>query len=380
MLFATTIHLNRFLQVCCCLTLLTASFGAVSSVRLKEMARIEGVRTNDIVGYGIVVGLAGTGDSPRSKATMQSIGNALEQFGVKLDRADITSRNVASVIVTGRLQPFAEVGDQVDVSVSSLGDARSLVGGTLLLTPLKASDDKVYVLAQGQVSVGGFTFDYNGNAVQKNHPTVGTIPNGGSVERPVTSQVVAQDGTLSVVLHEADFTTATRIAQALNKHKAYGTATALHAGKVSIKLPENLSSWVEAVSFIENVELVPDKVARVVVNERTGTVVAGGDVRIDDVTISHGNLRVVISTDYLISQPGGRGVSINNTGVRSLVVPDTEISVEEDSALALDLPAGTSIADLVTALRQIKTSTRDVITILQGIKGAGALHAQLVIQ
>jgi flagellar P-ring protein precursor FlgI len=364
------------------LILLITGLNSYGAIRLKELARIEGTRDNDIVGYGIVVGLAGTGDSSRSKATMQSITNTLAQFGINVEADDVSSRNVASVIVTAKLPPFSQPGDSIDVSVSSLGDARSLVGGTLLMTPLKAVNDKIYALAQGQVSVGGFKFDFNGNVVQKNHPTVGIIPSGASVERSTASEMVSADGNVNVILNSPDFTTANRVKQALNAHYGEPRATALHAGKIAIAVPEGDYDLVDMITTIENIELTPDQVAKVVINERTGTVVSGGNVRIDDVTISHGELKVIISTEYSVSQPdyGNFNRVGASPGVRSIVVPNTTIDVTETVAAAVDLPSGTSIADLVTALQQIKTSTRDVITILQGIKTAGALHAQLIIQ
>ena len=358
------------------------SDAATAATRLKELARLEGTRSNDIVGYGIVVGLAGTGDSMRSKATMQSVTNTLNQFGIRVPTDDVNSRNVAAVIITATLPPFSQPGDKIDVNVSSIGDARSLVGGTLLMAPLSAANNRVYALAQGQVSVGGFQFDYNGNLVQKNHPTVGMIPGGGSIEQGTEADLLSPDGTINILLDAPDFTTASRIKKALNEALGAPLASAVSAGKVAVKLPDDNSDLVDLITVIENVELTPDQVARVVINERTGTVISGGDVRLDDVTISHGELKVVISTDYLVSQPGQGNFNIGSVspGVRMVVVPDTDIQVSEDYAAAVDLPSGTSISDLVTSLRQIKTSTRDVITILQGIKRAGALHAQLIIQ
>ena len=376
-------HMFRVLALLLCLPAFgeAASGAAGGATRIKEVARIEGARDNDIVGYGIVVGLAGTGDTPRSKATMQSVTNALLQFGVKVPPEDINSRNVAAVIVTASLPPFSQPGDKLDANVSSMGDARSLVGGTLLMAPLRAANDRVYALAQGQISVGGFKFDYNGNVVQKNHPTVGMIPGGASVERSTADELVSAEGTVNILLDDPDFTTASRIKNAVNERFGPGRANAVHAGKVAISVPGS-TDVVDLITAIENLSITPDQVARVVINERTGTVVSGGDVRISDVTISHGEIKVVISTDYRVSQPYMGEVNIGGTapGVRTVVVPDTDIDVREGVAQAVDLPSGTSISDLVTALRQIKTSTRDVITILQGIKRAGALHAQLIIQ
>ncbi|MFT4826701.1 MAG: flagellar P-ring protein precursor FlgI [Cryomorphaceae bacterium] len=373
---------RRLITTLVALVALSMCLNSYSAIRLKELARIEGARDNDIVGYGIVVGLAGTGDSTRSKATMQSISNTLAQFGINISAEDVNSRNVASVIVTAKLPAFSQPGDAIDVNVSSLGDARSLVGGTLLMTPLKAVNDRVYALAQGQVSVGGFKFDFNGNVVQKNHPTVGMIPGGASVEQSTLANLVSPEGTINIILNSPDFTTANRVKQALNARLGDNSAAALHAGKIAVTVPPENFDLVEMITLIEGIELTPDQVAKVVINERTGTVVSGGNVRIDDVTISHGEIKVVISTEYNVSQPdfGGFNRIGSAPGVRTVVVPNTTIDVTETVAAAVDLPSGTSISDLVTALRQIKTSTRDVITILQGIKTAGALHAQLIIQ
>jgi flagellar P-ring protein FlgI len=368
--------------IAACLPLVLMVNQGHASTRLKDLARIEGARSNDLVGYGLVVGLAGTGDSPRSKATMQSVTNALLQFGVNVPSEDVNTRNVAAVVLTATLPPFSQPGDGIDVNVSSMGDARSLVGGTLLMAPMRAVNNVIYALAQGQISVGGFQFDYNGNVVQKNHPTVGMIPSGGSVERSTIDNLVSEQGTVNVLLSDPDFTTASRIKSAVNERLGTNQATALNAGKVVISLPEYGVDLVDFITMIENIELVPDRVARVVINERTGTVVSGGDVRISDVTISHGDIRLTISTSFQASQPRGVNVAIGGivSGGRTLLVPNTEIEVQETVATAIELPVGTSISELVGSLRQVKTSTRDVITILQGIKRAGALHAQLIIQ
>ena len=356
---------------------LVSSSLVMADVRLKELGRIEGVRDFDVTGYGLVVGLAGTGDSPRNKATQQSIKNTLIEFGVNVDIPDISSRNVASVIVTGKLSPFAQVGDKIDLSVSSIGDARSLVGGTLLLTPLKAVDNNVYALGQGQISVGGYKFDFNGNMIQKNHPTVGVVPAGATIEKPVANELVDGDGVITVVLNSPDFTTASRVEKALNKILTNAKAEAVNAGKIEIHTQGNVDV-VDLIAKVENTRLVPDKVAKVIINERTGTVVSGGDVVIDNVTISQGDLKVVIETDYEASQPSF--VYRTGDGVRSVVLPQSNIDVNEQVAGSIELPQGTTIGEMVTALRQIKTSTRDIITILQAIHKADALHAQLIIQ
>ena len=352
------------------------SMPSYSAVRLKELVRIEGMRENQLLGYGIVVGLAGSGDTARSKATLHSISNALQQFGVVVSEDQIRSRNVAAVMVTTSLPAFTSVGSHLDINVSSMGDARSLVGGTLLMTPLKAANNKTYALAQGPVSVGGFKYDVNGNLLQKNHPTVGRIPGGAIVEKDTVTDL-AKEGKITLVLHSPDFTTADRVAKTLEAQLAGVSANPVHAGKIEVTVDESLNV-VRVITKIESMLVEPDRSAVVVINERTGTVVSGGNVKLENITISHDNLKVVVSTDFLVSQPS----FVRNTGdaVSSVIVPDTELDVKESVAQAVDLPSGATIADLISALRQIKTSTRDVITILQAIKTAGALNAALIIQ
>lgn len=355
---------------------------ASEGIRLKDLGRIDGVRDNSLVGYGLVTGLAGTGDSRRSRATLQSVANMLREFGVIVQADMLNSRNVAAVTLTATLPPFGRPGDKLDINVSSLGDARSLLGGTLLLAPLYGPGKKIHALAQGQLSIGGFKYDLNGNVVQKNHPTAGTIPSGAIVEFGVSTRLVKGDGVIDILLFEPDFTTSSRISRTLNQEIGVDVAKAIDAGRIEIKL--TAAAREDLVSFlasIESIVVAPDQRARVVVNERTGTVVSGGDVKISKVTVSHGDLRVSIVTDFLVSQPGESGILVEpGLGVRTAVVPSTRIEVEEGGANTVSLPSGTSVADLVASLNKIKTSTRDIITILEGIKRAGALHAELLIQ
>jgi flagellar P-ring protein precursor FlgI len=364
------------------LALLGLSAHATDGVRLKELARVEGVRDNMLTGYGLVVGLSGSGDSPRNRATVQSLSNALAAFGVSVPPDALASRNVAAVIVTATLPPFAASGDRLDVQVSSAGDARSLTGGTLLLTPLYGADQALYATAQGALSVGGYSYDLFGNLVQKNHPTVAVVSGGALVERAVPTPLTDSNGTIAVLLNQPDFTTAQRVAVALGEALPGAKVKAEHAGRISVDAGDG--SIVELVSRIENVMISPDQLARVVINERTGTVVAGGDVRIGDVSISHGDLRLVVTTRFNVSQPSfpvafGR-VDLEGSDVRTVVVPETDIKVSEDEPSLVTLPSGTTVGDLVGALHRIKLSTRDVITILQAIKSAGALHGELVVQ
>ena len=359
--------------------LAVAGAARAEPVRLKNLGRLAGVRENALVGYGLVTGLAGTGDSPRSQATRQSIANMLARFDVVVDAADVQSRNVAAVMVTARLQAFARPGDPMDVVVTSIGDARSLVGGTLLMAPLKAADNKVYALAQGEVSVGGYRYDANGNQVQKNHPTVGTVAGGGTVEIGMT-----EDGAtpitqhLTFVLRDPDYTTAGRLAAAVNERVGHEVAQVRDAGGIDIAVPAEYQAGVAPfIVALETVSVEPDRLSRVVVNERTGTIVAGADVRIDHVVVSQGDLKVTVASENLVSQP--QFVSQTGAGVRTALVTNTRLEVDDRGGAVVDANKNT-VGDLVQALARLHVSTRDVISILQAIKTAGALRAELVVE
>lgn len=357
----------------------TSAAPATNTVRIKDVARVAGVRDNPLTGYGLVFGLSGSGDSQRNKATLQSIANTLRNFGVNADIGDLASRNVAGVIVTAKLPAFAEPGMQLDVQVASSGDARSLTGGTLMLAPLSGPDGRIYAIAQGAISVGGYQFEAITASVQKNHPTVGWIPSGATVEQSAPLRVSGDGRGLSILLNEPDFTTANGIARAIGAHVPGTSATAEHAGKVAVQFVQPPANLVAAISQIENVLVNPERRSRVVINERTGTVVAGGDVRLGRVSISHGDLRVEISTHYSVSQPEGLLIE-PRSGVRSVVVPESTIKTEEGIAPMVSVAEGATVADLISALRAIKLTTRDVIAVLQSIKTAGALDGELVIQ
>src|SRR6185312_5391336 len=349
-------------------------------VRLKDLARIDGVRDNMLVGYGIVTGLSGTGDSSKSVATLQSIANALEQFGVNVTVSELSPRNVAGVMVVATLPAFARPGDKLEVNVSSVGDARSLAGGTLLMMPLYGPDKEVYALAQGPLAVGGYRYGLNGNIIQRNLPTSATISEGAIVERNVSAKILRPGDQIDVLLADPDYTTASRVAAAVNASIGGQVAHAVDAGRIAVTVPgANQGGLVGFVARVEDTIVEPDQRARVVVNERTGTVVAGGDVRIAAVTVTHGNLQVSISTDYLVSQPDGAYYR-PGPGIATAVVPQTRVQAQEDNINVVTLPSGTSVADLVGALNRIKTNTRDVIAVLQSIKAAGALHAELILQ
>ncbi|KGB98456.1 flagellar basal body P-ring protein FlgI [Burkholderia cepacia] len=355
-----------------------AAHAATGDVRLKDLGRFLGWRDNMLVGYGIVSGLAGSGDTPRNQATRQAMSNMLSQFDLNVTQDQIQSRNVAMVMITAALPPTSNVGDKIDINVTSMGDARSLAGGTLIMTPLRGPDRKTYALAQGPVTVGGYRYDANGNLKQKNHPTVGVVPEGATVEVPVRADLVAQDGYLNFVLKNADATTAERIAQRINQSVGYGTARSIDAQTVHIRAPADPTSLNTYVARIEALAVAPDQGSRVVINERTGTVVAGGDTRISPITISHGDLRVTVATQYAASQP--EYVGIGGRGVRSLIIGNTDLSVEEPGqTVAASFPHG-SVGELVHALSKNHVSTRDVIAILEAIKAAGALHADIIVQ
>jgi len=353
---------------------------AGAAVRIKDLARFDGVREQPIIGYGLVVGLSGTGDSQRSVATLQSVSNMLREFGLTVPPYAVTSRNVAAVMVTADMPGTVRAGDRFDVNVAALGDARSLAGGTLLMTPLMANSKVAYAMAQGPLAVGGYKFEQRGTSAQKNFPTAGTIPEGAIAERTLAPDLVNGTGTLELLLDSPDYTTATRMAAAINTEVAFGTAAALDSGRVRVSLgTRDSAATVLMMARIESISVDPDLAARVVVNERTGTVVSGGDVYLSAVTVTQGDLKVSITERLAVSQPGGIFFG-GSDGVRTVAAPEATVRVHEDEAQAVSLRSGATIAELVEALRAIKVSSRDVISILQGIKRAGALHAELVIQ
>ena len=366
--------LFRIISLITCLCLLasgSALAAGYSSARLKDVAKVQGVRANQLMGYGLVVGLNGTGDSDKMKQTIQSIGNMMKDFGVVIDTNGLKPKNVAAVIVTATLPPFVREGDTIDITVSSMGDAKSIQGGTLLQTPLKAGNGNIYAVAMGAVSTGGFTAGKGSNNAQKNFPTVGTTPNGAIVERSVEDDTLAPNGVLSWSLNKADFTTASRIAQAINSQYG-GIAKAANPGRVDVTVPAYYrNNLVGFVSSLEELTVTPDNLAKVVVNERTGTIVMGGDVSVDTIAITQGGITVKIGKDYDVIQPPP--FSHGNT----VVLPDEDVDVEEQTASSIVLPATANINDIVGALNSVGATPRDIISILQAIKAAGALHAEL---
>ncbi len=367
--------------------LATASLDApaqAEDVRLKDLGRFLGWRDNSLVGYGVVVGLSGSGDTARSAMTRQALRNVLGRMGTDIAADQIQSRNAAVVMVTATLPPSANVGDKIDVTVSSIGDARSLVGGTLLMVPLLGADQKAYALAQGAIVVGGFRFDANLNVRQQNYPTAGILPSGGTVEAAVEANLVAPGGELIFILKEADTTTAARVAEAINSRIGVSAASVRTADSVRIDIRAAGRDAQRVIAAVETLTVRPDQQARVVINERSGTVVAGAGVQISSVVIAQGDIRVAVTIDNRASQPlgygGYGGNEYDSGGVRSLIVTNTRLDVSERPAdAAIRLP-NTTIADLVQGLRQAHVNTRGMIAILQALKAAGALYAEIIVQ
>jgi flagellar P-ring protein precursor FlgI len=342
---------------------------------LKDIATIEGVRSNQLWGYGIIAGLNGTGDSQQALFTVQSVLNMLKRQGLTLNvnPRQLQIKNVAAVGVSATLPAFARQGTRIDVQVSSLGDAKSLQGGTLLLTPLFAPDGQVYAVAQGALSLGGgFSTRAAGAAAQKSHPTVAVVPAGALVEREVPVDLGA-GGVLTVALHRPDFTTAGRAASAMNAVLGGATARPIDAGTIAVTLSDTSpEAAVAAATALEHVEVLPDTAARVVLNERTGTVIIGSAVRVRPVAIAHGSLNVTVKTDFGVSQPAPF------SGGETVVVPDTTLSVEEGARQNLVLlQSGVSLGDLVAGLNALGVTPQDLIAILQAVRTAGALEADL---
>ena len=365
------------LAIALTLTLVGAQVRA-DEVRVKDLGRFLGWRENALVGYGIVTGLAGSGDSPRSEATKQALRNALSRLGANVTLDQIQSRNVAAVVVTATLPPSANLGDRIDVTVSSVGDARSLVGGSLLMTPLMGPDQRPYALAQGALVVGGYRFDSNYNRQQKNYPASGSVPGGATVETAVASDLVGEGGALTFILKDADVTTAERIASGINGAVGPGVARVRDASAVVINASAANGDLYRLIARIEGVTISPDSLSRVVVNERSGTVVAGGSVRISSVVISQGDIRVSVKVDNQASQaPFFAGAG---SDARSLIVTNTKLDVTESKEDAVASFPNTTVADLVEGLSRVHVDTRGVISVLQAMKAAGALHADIIVQ
>ncbi len=346
---------------------------AETGTRLKQLASVEGVRENQLIGYGLVIGLAGTGDRRQTVFSAQSLTNMLERMGISVPPTAIQVKNTAAVMVTASLPPFAQPGSRIDVTVGAIGDASSLQGGLLLMTGLRAPDGQVYAVSQGPVVTGAFVAGTTGTKQVLNHPTVGRVPSGAIVERGAPA--VAIEGTVRLQLRNADFITATRIAAALNRALApqgAAIARAESAGLVEVSVPaEYASRTTEFIARLEDVRVEADRLAKVVVNERTGTIVMGKEVRILPVAILHGSLTVEIQTSYIVSQP-----EMLSPG-KTVVVPEVGVGVKEEKARNVVLKDGATVEELVRALASIGSTARDIIAILQNLRSAGALEAEL---
>lgn len=349
---------------------------ASGQARIKDIASVQGVRSNQLFGYGLVVGLEGTGDGSSSLFTVSSIVNMLRRHGINVPIDQTRVKNVAAVMVTADLPAFAKEGSPIDVTVSSLGDAKSLQGGTLLQTPLMAANGNVYAAAQGPLSIGGFNFEAGGSKVQKNHVNVGRIPHGGIVEREVPT-TLTDGGTMQITLREPDFTTASRMADAIRRQMPGVNALAMDAATVSVSLPANRQG--DTIGFlaqVETVRLTPDVQAKIVVNERTGTVVMGGNVRLAPGSIAHGAINIrVINTPKVVPSPPN---SINPPP--PLVVPQKDVEVKEHAAQFAPISATTTVTQLVSALNNLGVTPRDLISILQAMHAAGMIAAEIEVQ
>ena len=351
---------------------------ARADVRLKDIASIVGIRENQLTGYGLIMGLEGTGDKDRTIFTMQSMANMLKEYGLNIDPTKMKVKNVAAVLVMANLPPFAKPGDRIDVSVASIGDATNLQGGYLLMSPLKGADGQIYAVAQGAVSIGGFNYSAGGEGggatAQKNHTTVGRIPDGGIVENGVPLEFVDMDR-FYLSLKVPDFTTSARIAKSVNE-VYLGSASAVDAGSIEIVIPDRFQAADRITAFIESIESLrvnPDVKAKIVINERTGTIVAGGNVRISTVAVSHGNLHLTIRVSPQVSQPGAFG------GGETVVTSQAGVDVAEEQARLVVLEEGVSINEVSNALNTLGVTPRDMISIFQTMKEAGALQAELVL-
>jgi flagellar P-ring protein precursor FlgI len=349
------------------------AMGAAHAERIKDIASIQGVRVNQLIGYGLVVGLDGTGDqTTQTPFTVQSITNMLTQMGVNLPPGtNMQLKNVAAVMVTADLPPFSQAGQGIDITVSSIGNAKSLRGGTLVMTPLKGADGLVYAMAQGSLIVSGAGASANGNQVQINHLSVGRIPSGATVERSVAT-ALGGSGSINLELRQSDFTTASRVVEAVNTRFGEGTARALNGRVIQVKTPVGESERVSFLGAIESLDINPAQaMAKVIINARTGSVVMNRSVMLDSSAVSHGNLSVVISSEPVISQPAPLSKG------ETVVVQRSQIEIRQQPGEVMLLNGSASLADVVKALNSIGATPQDMLAILQALKASGALRAEL---
>lgn len=366
--------LRKFLPVLAAVMAMLAS-GVTHAERLKDLASVQGVRQNQLIGYGLVVGLDGSGDqTTQTPFTVQSVASMLQQMGVNLPPGTtLQLKNVAAVMVTASLPAFAQPGQTLDVTVSSMGNAKSLRGGTLLMTPLKGADGQIYAMAQGNILVGGVGAAASGSKVQVNHLSVGRISAGATVERAVPS-TLGQGNVVHLELNDTDFSTASRVVEAINQRFGANTAAAQDGRVIRVRAPNSSDERVAFLGALENLNVTPAQTAaKVILNARTGSVVMNQAVTLGTCAVSHGNLSVVISTEPVISQPGpfSRG--------QTVVVPRSQIEISKEPGQVLMLKGGASLADVVKALNAVGATPQDLLAILQAMKAAGALRAELEI-
>ena len=364
--------MKRFLIQSVVLAIVVASAPfAAAQIRLKDVAQWQGVRDNQLVGYGLVVGLNKTGDRRQTIFSTQTLISMLNRLGVTVETSDIRVENIAAVMVTGTLSPFARTGSRMDVTVSSIGDARSLQGGILVQTPLKAANGEVYAVAQGAVAIGGFTAGDGQNGVQVNHPTTGRVAGGAIIEREVEMNLLNRTQ-LSLVLNESDFTTANRVQTAIAGKLGPGSTRLLDGRTISVAVPDEFKGrTIELIAELETIQIAPDQKAKVVLNERTGTVVIGRDVHISSVAITQGSLSIQVGTTYNVSQP--EGFSKGDT----VVTPEKEVTAAESRRNLVMVPDGANVEDLVRALNGLGVTPKEMVSIFQALKAAGALQAEL---
>jgi flagellar P-ring protein precursor FlgI len=357
------------------MTLILLPLLTVDAARIKDIASFQSTGDIQLIGYGLIVGLDGTGDSKSAKFTAQSLSNMMERMGLTLSPDEVKVKNVASVMVTARMSPYSHTGSKIDCAVSSLGDASSLQGGMLLITPLSGMDGAVYATAQGPVSIGGFNAQTTGgDKITENYALVAQIPNGAIVEKQQENEHPPE--ALSLSINNPDFTTCQRIVGKINQTQGNGTAVALDAGNIQVNIPNNFKSSgniVDFISAVETMEIDPDAIARVVINEKTGTIVAGEHVTVAPVALAHGNLKIEIKATPQVSQPEAFSQG------KTVLTRDSELSANSEPASIINLPKQADIGDLATALNQIGATPRDIIAIFQALKAAGALRAELVI-
>jgi len=348
---------------------------AETNSRIKDLAFLEGTTAEALIGYGLVVGLNGSGDSASAENTSNSIATLLEKLDVTVNASDLRAKNVAAVIVTANLDPNLSAGAKIDIKVNSLNDASSLEGGELVMTPLRAADGTICVLAQGSVSIGGYNIKSGANnSYRKNHAQAGIVTNGGIVKVSLGGHFIL-NGSLAWLLHSPDFSTANEVAKAINRQFGGGVAVARDAQRIDVTLPDEYAA--NPVGFVADMGILrsaSDSVARVVLNERTGTIIVGKNVKLSEAAVAHGTLKVIISTYYDVSQP----TAFSRTG-ETVVVPEVNTDVSDREARVLRVPDTSTVADVVGVLNDIGASPRDIIAILEALKRAGSLQAELIL-